>query len=346
MALGLRTQPTAHSKRQLAALVASRLGILRAVRHTRAGNGLLVLTYHRIGNPAATPVDAGLFAATAAGLAEQVRLLQRWTRIATLDEVLALYRSGQSAREPLALLTFDDCYRDNYTEAFPVLRRAGVSGTFFVPTGLIEQRHVPWWDRLAYAVKHARVDAATLDYPEPITLERIHAEPDEILRRLLRRLKADRELDVERYVCGVEAALQARAADDLAVGELFASWRELREMADGGMALGSHTHTHRLLGHLPYAEQREELSRSRDLLRERLGVDARAVAYPVGAPTHFNEDTRRAMGELGYKIGFSHYGGWNPTPADPYDIRRVKVGPEVTAAMLQAAVSLPAVFAA
>lgn len=346
MALGLRTQPTTSSKRQLAALVASRLGILRAVRHTRAGNGLLVLTYHRIGHPDATPVDHGLFATTAAGLAEHVRLLQRWTRIATLDEVLALYRSGKPAGEPLALLTFDDCYRDNYTEAFPVLRRAGVSGAFFVPTGLIGQRHVPWWDRLAYAVKHARVDHAALGYPEPFTLDNLHTQPDVALRLLLQRLKVDRDLDIERFVSHVEAALQASAADAPEVGELFASWAELRQMAEGGMALGSHTHTHRLLGHLPYAEQREELSHSRDLLREKLGAEARAVAYPVGAPTHFNEDTRRAMRELGYEVGFSHYGGWNPHPADPFNIRRVKVGPEVTPAMLQAAVSLPGVFAA
>ena len=346
MALSSRTRSVTPSKRQLAAAVASRLGILRAVRTARSARGLLVLTYHRIGDPATSPVDGNLYTTTATGLVEHVRLLRRWTRVATLEEVLALYRSGKPAPEPLALLTFDDCYRDNYTDAFPVLRRAGVSGAFFVPTGLIGQRHVPWWDRLAYAVKHARVDHAALDYPEPFSLRDLRGKPDNALRLLLQRFKADRNLDVERYVSRVETALQARAADAPEVGELFAGWGELREMAEGGMALASHTHTHRLLGHLSYAEQREELSRSRDLLREQLGVETRAVAYPVGAPTHFNADTRRAMRELGYEVGFSHYGGWNPTPSDPYNIRRVKVGPEVTPAMLQAAVSLPGVFAA
>ena len=246
----------------LAARAASRLGLLRGLRQARVNHGLLVLAYHRVGDPAACPVNEELFSVTTDGLAEHVRLLRRWARITELDEVLAASASGRSLQEPLVLLTFDDVYRDNYTAAFPILREAGASGVFFVPTGLIECRHVPWWDRIAYAVKRSRVPSCRLRYPDDLTLEGLHADPQRAMIQVLRRYKQDPELDKERMIEALEAATGASALDSAEFGELFASWSELREMAAAGMTLASHTHTHRLLGHLPYPEQVAELSRS------------------------------------------------------------------------------------
>jgi peptidoglycan/xylan/chitin deacetylase (PgdA/CDA1 family) len=332
------------SKRQLAAMVAGRLGLLRAIRFARLSRGLMVLGYHRIGDASRCPLDEGLVTTTPGRLAEHLTVLKRWTRIASLDEVEERYASGRPFQEPLSLVTFDDAYRDNYELAFPALQRAGVSGVFFVPTGLIEQRYLPWWDRVAYAIKHSRVDSCTLEYPSGLRVDSIRSAPRAVLLDLLGRYKNDADLDKERYVASIEDAMGARAADAVS-DELFATWRQLKEMVEGGMCVGSHTHTHRLLYFLSCEEQREELARSRSLLRERLGVDARSIAYPVGSRGYFNATTRRVMGELGYRLGFSFYGGWNPSPADPYDIRRIQVDHTVSAEMLFAAVACPQMFA-
>ncbi|MCC2668765.1 MAG: Polysaccharide deacetylase [Armatimonadetes bacterium] len=329
----------------LAARVASRLGLLRGLRQARANRGLLVLAYHRVGDPAGCPLNEELFSVTAAGLAEHVRLLQRWARVTDLEEVLAGSASGRSPREPLVLLTFDDVYRDNHSVAFPILRDAGVPGVFFVPTGLIESRHVPWWDRIAYAVKRSRVESCRLDYPAECELTGLRTDPKAAMVQVLRLYKRDAGLDKERLIQALEAATGASALDAPELGELFATWSELREMAEGGMTLASHTHSHRLLGHLPYSEQLEELATSRDVLRARTGVATCAVAYPVGRRTHFNQDTRAALKQLGYQAGFSHYGGWNRAVTDPYDIRRVRMDLSVDPELLHAAVSLPRLFA-
>lgn len=337
-------RPT-RSRRELVARVASRFGLLRTLRQLRTNRGLLVLAYHRVGDPRNCPYNEELYSVTAAGLADHVRLIQRWARITTLDEVTGKHLDGRAPSEPLVLLTFDDVYRDNYTEALPILRRAGATATFFVPTGLIEQGHVPWWDRIAYAVKHAHVDTCRLDYPDGFELTDLRLDPHRAMVQMLRLYKRDADLDKERLVRAVEAATGASALADPQRTELFASWAELREMATSGMTLASHTHTHRLLGHLPYSEQREELARSQTLLREQTGVATTAIAYPVGQRGHFNADTRRALRELGYRAGFSHYGGWNRAVTDPYDIRRVRMDATVDAELLHAAVSLPRLFA-
>lgn len=345
MALGLPSlRPQMPSRRALAAMVASRLGVLRAIHQTRGNAGLLVLAYHRVGDPAACPTDHQLFAATTAGLTGHVQVLKRWTRVCSLQEVIERYDSGRAFDEPLSLLTFDDVYRDNYEVAFPLLRRLGVPAVFFVPTGLIEQRHVPWWDRIAYAVKHSRVESCDLSYPADLSLSGIRAEPMGAMLRLLRRYKSDAALDKERYLQAVEAALGASALTAAEVGELFCTWDQLREMTAGGMALESHTHSHRLLAHLSYAEQCEEFIRSREILRKQLGVETRSVAYPVGGQNHFNADTRRAMTDSGYRVGFTNYGGWNAAPDDALDVRRLAVDMDVTPSTLHASITLPRLF--
>jgi peptidoglycan/xylan/chitin deacetylase (PgdA/CDA1 family) len=332
-------------RRQLAAAVASRFGVLRGLRQARLGRGLFVLAYHRIGDGVDCPVDGDLFSVSERGLADQIRLLQRWARIAPLEEVRERYRSPRALDAPLALLTFDDAYRDNYTTAYPLLRSARAAGVFFVATGIIGCRHVPWWDRLAYAVQQSRVAECRLEYPADLRLTGLHSDPRGAILEVQRRYKRDAALDKERFVRALEAATGASALAAPDLGELFAGWDELKEMADGGMAIQTHTHTHRLLSHLTYGEQYQELEQSRDLLRQRVGSDVSALAYPVGSRAHFNDDTRRALKDLGYELAFSHYGGWNRQTADPYDIRRVRIDPAVTTDLLRASVVLPSVFA-
>jgi peptidoglycan/xylan/chitin deacetylase (PgdA/CDA1 family) len=66
------------------------------------------------------------------------------------------------------------------------------------------------------------------------------------------------------------------------------SWAGLAELASSDLVtIGSHTHRHVLLDRLAPAEVGPELDRSIELLRDRIGVDARHFAYPkavAGSP--------------------------------------------------------------
>lgn len=101
-----------------------------AMLRLRAGQ-LVVLAYHQIG-------EAGCGGRVGTrNFAAHLELLARCCRITSLSEGLRLLREGRAGERPLAALTFDDGYRDNYTDAFPLLRRFGFPATIFVATGLI-----------------------------------------------------------------------------------------------------------------------------------------------------------------------------------------------------------------
>jgi peptidoglycan/xylan/chitin deacetylase (PgdA/CDA1 family) len=98
-------------------------------------------------------------------------------------------------------------------------------------------------------------------------------------------------------------------------------------MIAGGMAIGSHTHSHHVLSQLEPEQQRRELAQSRTILREQLGIEADTIAYPVGHATSFSDQTQQLVREVGYRTAFSFHGGTNlPGMARRYDVKRVGVG--------------------
>jgi peptidoglycan/xylan/chitin deacetylase (PgdA/CDA1 family) len=95
-------------------------------------------------------------------------------------------------------------------------------------------------------------------------------------------------------------------------------------MIRNGMAIGSHTHSHQVLSQWGPERQREELCRSRAILKEQLGIEANVLAYPVGARTSFTNQTQQAARDAGYHAAFSFYGGTNlQGNISPYDVARI-----------------------
>ena len=77
----------------------------------------------------------------------------------------------------------------------------------------------------------------------------------------------------------------------------FLEWQQLRDLAESGYEIASHTATHTSLDRLPEEEVRVELSRSRDALRHHLGTRPRGFCYPRGDLT---SRTPKWVAEAGY----------------------------------------------
>jgi peptidoglycan/xylan/chitin deacetylase (PgdA/CDA1 family) len=87
----------------------------------------IALCYHSIAapGPAWTSVSPELFE-------RQLAALRRRGYHAAQESALAELASGARPARRLALLTFDDGYRDNHATAYPLLRAYGFTATFFL----------------------------------------------------------------------------------------------------------------------------------------------------------------------------------------------------------------------
>jgi peptidoglycan/xylan/chitin deacetylase (PgdA/CDA1 family) len=286
-------------------------------------NVLLVLNYHRVGEPIENPYDDGLFSATAEELDEQIRLLKRYTRTVTLDEAVAIVEKRERLLGTCSLLTFDDGYRDAYDVVFPVLRSHGVQGVFFLATSFVDSARLPWWDAVAFLLKRSRRRQVNIRYPFEATVV-LDQNLTVATRRILEIYKTP-GVESQRFVRELEEACGKRVPST-AAERLFVSWAEVKEMVSAGMALGAHSHRHELFSKLPRAEQYDEAMRSKQTIAQHAGVSVETLAYPVGTRASFTSETVEALQQAGYRAAFSFYGGTNcESRIEPFDIRRSAV---------------------
>ena len=316
------------SKRDRAALLGNRLGLTRLLEAAPRRNCLIVLNYHRIGDARTSQYDSAVFSATAEDFETQVAHLRRYYNVVSLDEAVAsLLNPGWNAASRI-LITFDDGYLDNYTTAFPILKAHGLSAVFFLCTAYVGSAIIPWWDQIAYIVRNANKHVLRIDYPDAHEFD-LTAGVDSAIVRILKIFKSPATKDPRRMIAALESA--AEVASPVGSERTFLNWDEAAEMLKGGMSIGSHTHTHRLLEKLPFEEQLQELATSKKLLEERLRTEVISLAYPVGGATAYSSITMDAAAELGYKAAFSYYGGFNyPGRTDKFDIRRNAVDSDTT----------------
>lgn len=101
----------------------------------RSGPHLIILNYHR---------------ASGGDLQRHMRYLNHYYRMLPLEEALQelygspVHQQRTKDHHTLLVLTFDDSYRDNYLQAFPIARRLQAPITIFLVPGYIESGDYFW----------------------------------------------------------------------------------------------------------------------------------------------------------------------------------------------------------
>jgi peptidoglycan/xylan/chitin deacetylase (PgdA/CDA1 family) len=94
--------------------------------------------YHHIAPLPETPDNANLFVTP--GIFEQQLqyLKENHFKTLTIQEFYNVLKSGKNPVQKSVLLTFDDGHEDVYKNAFPLLKKYGFIGVFYIPTAVSE----------------------------------------------------------------------------------------------------------------------------------------------------------------------------------------------------------------
>jgi peptidoglycan/xylan/chitin deacetylase (PgdA/CDA1 family) len=242
------------------------------------GATLATLILHRV-RPQPDPLmpgepDARRFDAVCGWLA-------RWFQVLPLDQAVQALHEGRLPARALGI-SFDDGYADNYEVALPILKRHGLTATFFVTTGAVERGGM-WNDSVLEAFRQTRqaglhgkaFGVSTLGHIPLKTIE--HRR--EAVERVLAAIKYQEPAERTRIVAEI-----VRLCDAGTPANPMMSPAQIRGLRDAGMQLGAHTDTHAILARLDDEAARDEIERSRDKLQTWLGEPPRLFAYPNGKP--------------------------------------------------------------
>lgn len=199
----------------------------------------------------------------------------------SLDEAIERIKAGGKDGQ-FATITADDAYRDNMTEALPVLDKHGAPITIYVAPGMIDGAADLWWD-VVEDIVNAR-DQLTLATPKgPVTID--CSTPGKKLQanaRLHSWLTMEVREEDQRAALRELARANGFELDTKRPGTLM-TWDEIRAMAGHRLVtIGAHTVNHLNLKRLSEADARHEIGDVRRILRNKLGEDPRHLAYPYG----------------------------------------------------------------
>lgn len=248
---------------------------------------------------------------------EVVGWVREWFNVLPLCDAVEKLQSGTLPARPLCI-TFDDGYADNVDVALPILRRQGVTATFFVASGMLDGGRM-WNDTVIESVrncKEAELDLRKIGlgvFPLQDDLQRRRAI-DATLAAIKRLPVAARTDAVER----ISAVAGGTLPDDLMMRS-----EQLRVLIAAGMDVGAHTATHPILARLPDADALDEMARSRAELQQVSGTPIRLFAYPNGVPG-VDYDVRHVdmARRCGFAAAFSTAWGVSDMRSDRFQLPR------------------------
>lgn len=270
---------------------------------------LAALNYHRVLD-GPSGLDEGVVSASCAEFDRQMALVARHASAISIDDLCAALDGGRALPKNPVLLTFDDGYLDNYELALPILRKHGVRATFFITTNYIGTNRLPWWDRVAYLMRHTRFQELKLRYPRELSLSLATPNARRLAQRtVLHVIKRTYGLDMDRFLQELEAAAGLAIDEPALAKRLFMDWDHVRGLHRAGMDLGAHTMSHRVLQTLVLAEAEREIMGSQRILTEQIGEPMRAIAYPVGYPLGRFSGLWELVAKAGFSLGFTFVPG-------------------------------------
>jgi peptidoglycan/xylan/chitin deacetylase (PgdA/CDA1 family) len=93
---------------------------------------------------------------------------------------------------------------------------------------------------------------------------------------------------------------------------LLMDWSEVRELAEAGVSIGSHSETHPNFGRVGLEQARRELQGSRDEIGDRLGAAPDAFAIPFGQSGDWNAELTDLARSAGYRLVYAQASATRP----------------------------------
>ena len=289
-------------------------------------NSLLVLTYHRISD---VPDFEDSLKISLENFENQMRFIRKSYRLISGAELADIIKNRKPFPENSCLVTFDDGWKDNYTNAFPVLKRLGIPAIIFISTDYVGTNQAFWHEQLVTILDgrssypDIKKQSGALDkYPSVLSkkiwdiLEKPIPVRRPFIEELVSYLKGFDPKRINDLIQKLRILLDCREEDH---PPIMLTWEQTKEMSQNNICFGSHTKSHAILTNVSISQVTEEITESKKIIEDRLGKPVYFIAYPNG---NHNEAIIKATEESGYLAGFTCMPGINSSAEKPFELKR------------------------
>lgn len=220
------------------------------------------------------------------------------------DKICEYIKSGN--KKKFFVFTFDDGYKDNFTNALPVFEKHNVPFTIFVASDFPNKKAIMWWYGLEELVQQnerivlnngQEYFCKTFDEKNKVFCELrseiLKIEQTHLFDELPKMFSAY-QIDWRKYC-----------------DELCMTWNDVAELVKNSLVtIGAHTAHHYNL-HALHTEKdvQNEISEGIAEFKKNINFVPTVFAYPFGSPNEITEREINAVKEMKFKYAFIGTGG-------------------------------------
>ncbi len=264
-----------------------------------------------------------------------MKYLKEAYRVISFDEYLDCPFLEDLDERKRCIVTFDDGWRDNYENAFSILKKYALPATVFIPTGYVNTDDWFWQNKLSWQIKKIIIDPILLskivngNYKH-IGLQYLKAhinmikKPEHYLDIIIQRLKKCSQVEIDEIIHVIEnftgAIRYPKKAQVLNESEII-------EMSRGGISFGSHGVSHRILKDLDEYDVDNEMIESRKYLEKKGFRYVPVIAYPNG---NFSRVIQEKAKKQGYRAGVTTIPGKNHEDINMFELKRINIHNDIS----------------
>ncbi|MBN1684105.1 MAG: polysaccharide deacetylase family protein [Gammaproteobacteria bacterium] len=313
-------------------------------RGKRENDKLIILAYHGIDDVDLEkyPLSNGNITATTDQFEAQLKLIKRNFNVLTFKKLHEEYLLEGRFPERGLIITFDDGYRNNYTHAFPILKKYNLPATIFLATEYIDSNKKFWFDELCFKIFQSEKESlgfAIEDklYSFDISDYKAKRDSDLKVKRILKKISNRERLKILNEIYLNLEPIKV----DKEQKRYVLNWDEIKEMSENGIEFGSHAKSHPILSKQTYNEVKNEIFDSKKDIEERLG-ECIVFSYPNGGKSDFGEREMCLLKEAGYKYAVNYIqSNNNKAILNYYSLNRLHVELEVDIKQFQTGLIWP-----
>ncbi|RJQ17678.1 MAG: polysaccharide deacetylase family protein [Nitrospiraceae bacterium] len=285
----------------------------------------IILCYHRVidvDDIYGYPLMHGVIDASVRDFERQMKFLSRHFNVMSLSALSGCYRSGKLPRNAV-VVTFDDGYKDNFTNAYPILKKYGIPATIFLITDFIGEGRLLWWDKLAYIIKKTSLRKISFIsngsvYEHDLSSSEKRLKALKTINAMLKRYGNEEREDILEQLENKSGV----TIDEYITKDLSLLWDDVREMQKNGIEIGAHTETHPIMINLHPAVVKKEIVSSKQRIEQETSGSVKAFAYPSG---QYNGECVQYVKDAGFEIACGYELGANDINSDFYTLKRLPV---------------------
>ena len=262
----------------------------------------------------------------------QIDSLIRDRKIITMEEFIEATSKGQRLNDNTALLTFDDGYLDHFDFVFPILKRKGIQGSFYIPTKAIFDRKALDVNKIHYilasedntdrlvSILESILDRVEFPKAKLEALKSKYLTPNRFdnanVNYFKRMLQVGLPEDMREKICNEIFFEIINLNEEEFSNSLYMTPEQINKMANEGMHIGCHGHDHRWLASLDKETQLVDTVKCREHMNSIAPQEDHkwTFCYPYG---NSNEDSIEVLRKLNCAAAFTTIPepiAWNKNP--------------------------------